>query len=126
MKELQQVFLELAEFAVASRVVNRGGLAVALARMVGEVGLEINFEEKNRKPLENYFAERFYSGVWALRSSDLKRLEEVRKKFPSARFVKLGISKLNVFKLNNHINLTPLAVKTAYGRGLGRIVDSET
>ena len=73
--------------------------------------------------MEIYFAERFYSAVWGVQANQADQIKEMAKKYPQLNFVKIGISKMGVFKINDDINLKPDAVKAAYASGLGRIVE---
>jgi phosphoribosylformylglycinamidine synthase II len=119
---LQNVFLQLVLFAKASQVVSKGGLFGSLVKLseLG-TGLDINFEEKNRSPIETLFAERFYAGVWAFDSSDVTELQETCDKHRDhIALQKIGVSGGDKFKFNTILDLSLREIHLAKKQGLER------
>jgi phosphoribosylformylglycinamidine synthase subunit PurL len=124
---LQGVYLRLAEFAAASSVIGRGGLAAALVKLSRDgIGIEIaeNFTKSvpGRNEIEVLFAERFYSSVFAVRPGDAKRLEALSSE-GGVVAEEIGRSKRGLFKVGNLIDLKLDEVLKAYNTGLRGIVE---
>lgn len=120
---LQNVFLQLAKFCNSSQVISKGGLFNALVKLSGgEVGLEIQIEEKARTLIETLFAERFYSAVWALSPQDAEKFESICDKHKDQlSYIKLGHSTSEKsLKVNKDLNLSLDEIKAAQGLGLER------
>jgi phosphoribosylformylglycinamidine synthase II len=116
---LQKMFLKLAPLGESSHVISKGGLAMALFKMVrGGVGVHIDVKEGSMTIPEFLFAERFYASVWAVTPDRCEKFKQlVSEDAQNIKCEQIGKSGGDSLRINHYFKIQVETLNSAYKNG---------